>query len=100
MGIEISENDRHYADFLNTLLPPEEHILYKEQKKAAQAPAPKTVQADSPGRRPVPPRQSAPPPPPKGPPAAAQESGCEADDNEIDSLIVSLFSKRDNKQDE
>ena len=38
MGIEISENDRHYVNFLNTFLSPEEQILYKEHKKAVPAP--------------------------------------------------------------
>ena len=93
MGIEISENDRHYVNFLNTLLPPEEQILYKEYKKAVPAPpAAKIEHAARGGRGPV--------PRPKSPPADTRKSGHEAEDNEIDSLISSLFSQRQKKQGE
>jgi uncharacterized protein (TIGR02266 family) len=101
MGIEISENDRKYVDFLNAFLPPEEQIVYREQKKAVPAPsAPKSEQAASRESRPAPRRESKPATPPKGPPAAARESDHETDDSEIDSLIFSLFSKREKKEGE
>lgn len=93
MGIEISENDRHYVDFLNPFLPPGEQIRYEKKRKAAQAPpAAKTEHAAQRGSRPV--------PHPKSPPAAARKSAHETEDNEIDSLISSLFSKREEKQGE
>jgi hypothetical protein len=109
MGIEISENDRRYVDFLNTLLPPEEQILYKEQEKAV--PATPTAKIEHAAQRasapvlrpkssPVAHRESGPVPHPKSSPAAHPESDHETEDKEIDSLIVSLFSKREKKQDE
>ncbi len=124
MGIELSENDRHYVNFLNTFLSPEDRIIYEEQKKALQAqpPAntgqaaatgetkpvahPKRTPATTRGNRPVPhPKGSAASTPdnrsashPKSPPSAAQESDHGTDDNEIDSIILSLFSNREKKQ--
>ncbi len=98
MGIEISENDRHYVNFLNTLLPPEGQILYKEHKKAVPAPPAAKI-----GH--IAPQESRPVPRPKSPPAAIRKTdleteGNEIKDNEIDSLISSLFSKRQKKQGE
>jgi len=93
MGIEISENDRHYVDFLNTLLPPEEQILYKQLKKVVPAPPAAKVEH-------IPHKVSGPVPPPKSPPAAPRKRDFETKDNEIDSLISSLFSKGEKKQDE
>jgi hypothetical protein len=93
MGIEISENDRHYIDFLNTLLPPEEQILFKEHKKVV--PVPTAVKVEH-----IAPQKSRPVPSPKSPPAAPRKRDLETKDNEIDSLISSLFSKGEKKQDE
>lgn len=104
MGIEISENDRHYVEFLNTFLPPEEQIAYKEQKKAVPEPPPAAKIEHAANRKsgPAPRRESRPvtPTPPKGPPAATRESDHGVEDKEIDSLIFSLFSKGEKKQDE
>ncbi len=99
MGIEISENDHHYVNFLNTLLPPEEQILYKEQKKFVPAPPAAKIEhvphrENSPARR----RDSSPVSRPKNSPAAAREIDYETEDNEIDSLILSLFPKREKKK--
>ena len=93
MGIEIIESDRHYVNFLNTFLPPEERICYGEHKKAV--PAPPAAKIEHAARR-----GSGPVPRPKSPPAAARKSDHETEDNEIDSLISSLFSKREKKQGE
>jgi Tfp pilus assembly protein PilZ len=98
MGIEISENDNHYVNFLNTLLPPEAQILCKEHKKAVPAtPASKIESIAHQEKEPV--------PRPKSPPAATRKKNHETTDNEtkdneIDSLISSLFPKREKKQGE
>jgi uncharacterized protein (TIGR02266 family) len=93
MGIEISENDRLYVNFLNTFLPPEEQIRHEERKKAVPAPpAAKIKHAAHP--------ESGPVPPPKSSPAATRKSDHETEENGIDSLISSLFSKREKKQGE
>ncbi|MFZ2197813.1 MAG: PilZ domain-containing protein, partial [Thermodesulfovibrionales bacterium] len=83
MGIEIIENDRHYVDFLNTLLPPEEQILFKEHKKVVPAPPAAKVEH-------IAAQKSRPVSPPKSPPAATRKSysetkDSETKDNEIDS---------------
>lgn len=107
MGIEISQNDRHYANFLNTLLPPEEQILYKEYKKAVPVPpAAKIEHAARGGSGPVPRpkstpaahKENGPAPRPKSSPSATRKSPHETEDKEIDSLISSLFSQRQKKQ--
>ncbi len=110
MGIEISENDRHYVNFLNTLLPSEEQILYKEYQKAVPAPpAAKIEQAAAhrgsgpvahPKSPPAAHKGSGPVPRPKSSPSATRKSAHETEDNEIDSLISSLFSQRQKKQGE
>jgi hypothetical protein len=109
MGIEIVENDLNYVNFLNTFLPSEEQILYKEPKKAVQEPpAAKIGSAGHRGSAPVSkrgsgqasPRGSAPAHRPKGSPEATRQSDQEMDDKEIDSLIFSLFPKRESKQGE
>jgi len=101
MGIEISEFDRHYVNFLNTFLPPEEQILYQEHKKAVPAPPAAKIEPAAPReRRPVPRPHSRHVPRPKSLPAAARRSDHETEDNEIDSLISSLFSKREKKEGE
>jgi len=101
MGIEISENDRHYVNFLNTLLPPEEQILYQEHKKAVPAPpAAKIEHAAHRESRPAPHRENPPAPRPKSSPAATRKSDHETEDNELDSLISSLFSRGEKRQDE
>jgi len=101
MGIEIIENDRYYVDFLNALLPPEEQILYRENRKTVLAPPAAKVEH-------IAPQKSRPVPRPKSPPAVTRQtnhktkgtrnSDLEAKDNEIDSLISSLFSKGEKKQ--
>ncbi|MDA8240735.1 MAG: PilZ domain-containing protein [Nitrospiraceae bacterium] len=93
MGIEISENDHHYVNFLNTLLLPEEQKLYKEHEKAVPASPAAKIEHAARGR-------SGPVPRPKSPPVATRKSGHETEDNEIDSMISSLFSKRQKKQGE
>lgn len=98
MGIEITENDRYYVNFLNTLLPPEEQILYNEDKKVVPEPAPpaaKIEHAATGENRPIPHPESRHVPRPKSSPSAAGKSDNETEDNEIDSLISSLFSKRE-----
>ena len=97
MGIEISENDRHYVNFLNTFLPSEEQILYKQLKKAVPAPPAAKIEH-------IAHQKSRPVPHPKSPPAVPRKRDLETKDNEtknneIDSLISSLFSKGDKKQD-
>jgi len=95
MGIEISENDRRYVDFLNAYLPPEEQI--QERKKAAPAhPTQKPVQKMEHHAH----RGSGHVPHPKSQPAVHRKSDHKTEDNEIDSLISSLFSKPEKKQDE
>jgi len=93
MGIEISENDLHYVNFLNTFLPPEEQILYKEHKKAA--PAPCAARIEHAARQ-----DSGPVLRPKSLPAAVRKIDHETEDDEIDSLISSLFFKREKKKGE
>ena len=98
MGIEIGENDNHYVNFLNTFLSPEGQILYKEHKKSVPAPPAAKIE-------PIARQESKPVPPPKCPPAATRKIDLETEDNEtkdneIDSLISSLFTKREKKQDE
>jgi hypothetical protein len=101
MGIEISETDRNYVDFLNTLLPPEEQIVYKEQKKAVPAPpAVKTEQAADRKRGPASSQEGEPVSHRKVSPAAARQSGREMEDEEIDSLISPLFSKGEKEEGE
>lgn len=92
MGIEISENDRHYVNFLNTLLPPGEQILYREHEKAAPAP---------PGARigHAAPQESGPVISPKSLSSAGRRVPRETEEEEIDSLISSLFSKSEKKND-
>ena len=100
MGIEISEYDRHYVNFLNTFLPPEEQILYKEHKKtmpdkelkkaAPPAPAAKIQHSVQQKSRPVASQIIS--------PAATRKSDHDTKDNEIDSLISSLFSKREKNE--
>jgi hypothetical protein len=91
MGIEISENDRHYVNFLNTFLSPEEQI--QGHTKAAQAPpAARTEHPAHRGSRHVPHSNSQ--------PAANRKSDHETKGDEIDSLISSLFSKPEKKQGE
>ena len=98
MGIEISENDRHYVNFLNTFLPPEEQIVYQENKKVVPAPPAAKIKHAAPRvNRPVPHPESRHVPRPKNSPADAQKSDHETEDHEIDSLISSLFSKRGKK---
>lgn len=93
MGIEISENDHHYVNFLNSFLPPEAQIIYEEHKKAVPAPPAAKIE-------PIAPQKSKPVPHPKSPPAAPRKIDNETNDNEINSLISSLFSKREKKQGE
>jgi hypothetical protein len=101
MGIEISETDRIYVDFLNTHLPAEERIVYRERRKAIPpAPALKIEQAASRESKPVHRREAEPAHHPQSPDENAQEDDHEEDDSAIDSLIHSLFSKRDKKQGE
>lgn len=103
MGIEISEYDRHYVNFLNTLLSPEEQILYQEHKNAAR-PAAMIGQPACQESGPLVgqtvgslPRHSEPGPLTEKQPPAARKIEHEPEDHDIDSLISSLFSKRDKK---
>ncbi len=97
MGIEISEYDRHYVDFLNTLLPPEEQIQYHEHKKSLPTPPAAKVEnaAHRDNRHPHPENRHI--PHPKSPHAAEPKGDQEKEDDKIDSLISSLFSKREKK---
>jgi hypothetical protein len=104
MGIEISEYDRHYVDFLNSFLPPQEQILRKEQKKSVPEksvlapPAPKIEQTVHRDSIPAPRCERTPPARPKGPPKATRQSDNEIEDTEIDSLFSSLFSRNAKKE--
>ena len=109
MGIEITENDRHYVNFLNTLLPPEEQILYKEHKEAVPAPPAAKIEhaahresgpAPHPKSSPAAHKEIGPVPRPKSSTSATRKSAHETEDNEIDSMISSLFSQRQKKQGE
>ncbi len=97
MGIEISENDRHYVNFLNTFLPPEEQINYNEHKKIAQTPPSEKIEHAARESRPIPHPERSHSPHPKSSDVTAQKIHHETEDQEIDSLISSLFSKREKK---
>jgi len=73
MGIEIIERDETFVTFLNTLLPPGERIKHKENSNAG--PVSKDAQDQ-----------------PVVPPESEQKPK-----DELDSMISSLFSKRDGK---
>ncbi len=101
MGIEISEHDRNYADFLNAFLPPEDQIHYDEHNKVVPAPhAAKTEQAASLQNGPIPNAKGAPVPPPKSLPSAKCGIDHETEADEIDSLISSLFSTSEKNKSE
>ncbi len=110
MGIEITENDLHYVNFLNTFLPPDQQIRYQEQRKAVPAASQqeqrKAVPTQSPQEQkkaaPASPsakighaarRESEPAPSVKKIPPALYENDHEPGDDAIDSLISSLFTK-------
>ncbi len=74
MGMEIVEIDQNYINFLNTILPAEEQMHdLKPVNKEAVRPAPMAEPAARPKPREV------------------------SNDDEIDSMISSLFPKRDEK---
>lgn len=91
MGVEISECDRHYVNFLNSFLPPLKQIIYDEHKKSLPQPAAEKIGHPSP-------QESGPISLLKSPSVVAREADHEIKENEIDSLISSLFSKNQKKE--
>lgn len=75
MGLEIVERDQNYINFLNGILPIEDQEHHIEYKNSGAVPS---VANSEPMARPT----------------VEQDSK----DDEIDSMISSLFSKRDNKE--
>ncbi len=80
MGVEIVQSDRNFIDFLNTLLPSGEKAHYKEFAGTAISQA---------GNKPAASPGSSTEPRPKSEP--------DLENDEIDSAISSVFSKKDRK---
>jgi uncharacterized protein (TIGR02266 family) len=80
MGIEIIESDQNFVNLLNTLLPPGEKMQDKENKNAGSAPAGAKIEPAA---------------PPKIEHVVPPKSEQDLKDDEIDSMISALFSKRD-----
>jgi Tfp pilus assembly protein PilZ len=81
MGVEIIQSDRNFADFLNSFLPASEKMQHKAHK------AVKPVSA---------PAESKPATPPKSEPTRPEKKQ-DSEGDEIDSMISSLFPKKDKK---
>ncbi len=82
MGVEIIQSDRNFINFLNTLLPPEKKAQPGENAHAGPA----TAQAEN-----------KPPTAAKNRPEARPKKEQYPESDEIDSMISSLFSRRDKK---
>jgi hypothetical protein len=98
MGIEIVEYDQNFVAFINSLLPPEEHIRYQEIRKGGAAEAgPIYQQAALHKDKPAPPAKKVCSPAPMKRAVVSAKKEHDGADETIDDLLSSLFPKKEKK---